>query len=101
MTYAKGGTTYILTNKNHTTLYTGVTSDITSRIIEHKEKHYPKSFSARYNLNILLYMEHYPTIEEAIEREKKIKAKTRKNKEILINRTNPEWKDLSNKVLNW
>ena len=101
MTHAKGGTVYILTNKNRTTLYTGVTSDIASRIIEHKKKIYPKSFTARYNLHVLIYVEHYSMIEEAIDREKKIKSKTRKNKEIMINKVNPEWKDLSNEVLDW
>ncbi len=43
----KGGVTYIMTNYSHTTLYTGVTSDIVSRVIEHKEKHYPESFTSK------------------------------------------------------
>lgn len=101
MTHVRGGTVYILTNKNRTTLYTGVTSDIASRISQHKKKVYPKSFTSRYNLNVLIYMEHYSMIEEAIDREKKIKSKTRKNKEIMINKVNPEWKDLLNEVLDW
>ena len=54
---AKGGFTYIMTNKNNTTLYVGVSSDIKDRVYQHKEKIYPKSFTARYNLNKLVYFE--------------------------------------------
>ena len=97
----RGGTVYIITNKNLTTLYTGVTSDIVSRIIQHKEKHYPGSFSARYQLNVLVYYENLPSIEEAIDREKFIKGKSRKWKETLIGGMNPEWLDLSEEVLKW
>ena len=97
----RGGSVYIMTNKNCTTLYTGVTSDLTSRIIEHQEKAYPNSFTARYNLNVLVYMEHFSTIEEAIDREKKVKNKTRINKEKLIASLNPDWKNLSPEVLAW
>jgi len=92
---------YILTNKRRTTLYTGVTSDLPSRIRQHIDKVYPKSFSARYNLTNLIYMEHLSTIEEAIDREKKIKGKSRANKEKLISDYNPDWKDLTPEVLNW
>jgi len=97
----RGGSVYILTNKNRTTLYTGVTSDLSSRLRQHQSKEFPNSFSARYNLNILIYMEHHPSIEEAIHREKMIKGKTRINKEKLIGKHNPEWKDLSSEVLAW
>jgi len=96
-----GGSVYILTNKRRTTLYTGVTSDLPSRIRQHIDKVYPKSFSARYNLTNLIYMEHLSTIEEAIDREKKIKGKSRANKEKLISDYNPDWKDLTPEVLNW
>ena len=51
----RGGYVYILANKNKTTLYTGVTSDLVNRIIEHKEKKFKGSFSAKYNLDILVY----------------------------------------------
>ena len=53
----KGGAIYILTNKNNTALYTGVTSDLTSRLMQHIDKAYPRSFSAKYNLNKLVYYE--------------------------------------------
>ncbi len=97
----RGGSVYILTNKNKTTLYVGVTSDLSSRIRQHLNKEFPHSFSARYNLTHLIYMEHFSSIEEAIEREKKIKSKTRVNKEKLITKHNPNWNDLANDVLNW
>ena len=97
----RGGSVYILTNKNSTTLYTGVTSDLPARLRQHQSKEFPRSFSARYNLTILIYMEHFSTIEEAIHREKMIKGKTRTNKEKLINKTNPDWIDLSPEVLEW
>ena len=51
----KPGFIYIITNKYQTVVYTGVTSNLPQRIIEHKEKRYPNSFSARYSLNILVY----------------------------------------------
>lgn len=97
----RGGSVYILTNKNKTTLYTGVTSDLTSRLRQHQNKEFPRSFSARFNLIVLVYMEHFHSKEEAIHREKMIKGKTRSNKEKLINNYNPEWKDLSIEVLEW
>ena len=89
-----GGTIYIITNKNNTTLYVGVTSDLISRMYEHKEKVYPKSFSSRYNLNKLVFYESYYSIEEAISREKQIKAGSRKKKIALIESMNPKWIDL-------
>lgn len=55
----KPGFIYIITNKYQTVVYTGVTSNLPQRIIEHKEKRYPNSFSARYSLNILVYYEQF------------------------------------------
>ncbi|MDN5217373.1 GIY-YIG nuclease family protein [Fulvivirgaceae bacterium BMA12] len=97
----KGGAVYILTNKNNTTLYIGVTSNLLGRIIEHKEKLYPKSFTARYNLNKLVYFETFYDIEEAIAREKQLKGGSRKKKVHLIRQFNPEWKDLFSTIENW
>ncbi len=62
-----------MTNKNKTTLYIGVTSDLYSRIIEHKEHKYPNSFTAKYYLEYCIYYEPFYNIEEAIAREKEIK----------------------------
>ncbi|MDE5417550.1 GIY-YIG nuclease family protein [Labilibaculum sp. DW002] len=85
---------YILTNKNHTVLYTGVTSNLKLRVVQHKEKTNPKSFTARYNVDELVYYEQFFDIGEAIEREKQIKAGSRQKKIDLINEYNPEWRDL-------
>ncbi|MBX2943379.1 MAG: GIY-YIG nuclease family protein [Cyclobacteriaceae bacterium] len=97
----RGGSVYIVTNKNKTTLYTGVTSDLQARISEHKDKVYQTSFTARYNLTILVYHEGFHSIEEAIAREKYIKGKSRKWKNELIGKLNPSWKDLYSEIINW
>ncbi|MFC3880928.1 GIY-YIG nuclease family protein [Algoriphagus namhaensis] len=85
---------YIITNKNNTVLYVGVTSNLNRRIYQHKVKGDPKSFSSKYNLDKLVYFESYNSILEAIEREKQLKAGSRAKKEILIKSVNPEWLDL-------
>ena len=85
---------YILTNKNNTTLYIGVTSNLPKRILEHKQNIYEKSFSKRYNLHKLVYWESFQEIGEAIGREKQLKGGSRQKKINLINQLNPEWKDL-------
>jgi putative endonuclease len=90
----KPGYVYILTNKNNTTLYVGVTSNLKQRIIEHKEKYYPKSFTARYNLNKLVYNEAFQMIGDAIGREKQLKGGSRAKKIALIASVNPLWEDL-------
>jgi putative endonuclease len=69
----RGGCVYIITNVFNTVMYIGVTSDLFSRITEHKNKIHPKSFTAKYNCNKLVYYEMYPTIDDAIGREKKLK----------------------------
>ncbi len=84
---------YIMTNKNHTTLYTGVTNNLVRRVLEHKN-HLIEGFTKRYNLEILVYYEMTKDIQAAILREKQIKGGSRKKKEILINSINPEWRDL-------
>lgn len=85
---------YILTNKNHTVLYTGVTSNLKLRVEQHKMKSNPKSFTARYNVDELVYYEQYFDIGEAIFREKQIKAGSRQKKLDLIKGFNSEWRDL-------
>jgi putative endonuclease len=97
----KGGHVYIMSNQHNTTLYTGVTNDLVNRVTEHKEKIHPKSFTARYNINKLVYYEGFHSIEEAIEREKQLKAGSRKDKEQLINKLNPTWDDLYDKIKYW
>jgi putative endonuclease len=92
----KPGYVYILTNKNNTTLYVGVTSNLKQRILQHKEKQDKKSFTARYNLDKLVYYEAYQMIGDAIGREKQLKAGSRAKKIALIESINPEWLDLYN-----
>ncbi|MFC2086414.1 GIY-YIG nuclease family protein [Bacteroidota bacterium] len=90
----RGGYIYIMTNKNNTVIYTGVTSDLKNRILEHKEEVYKNSFTSRYNIKKLIYFEGFQNIEEAIIREKQIKAGSRQKKIHLINTKNPKWIDL-------
>ena len=94
----RGGYIYILTNKNHTVLYTGVTSNLRNRIFEHKENVYKSAFTKRYNVHKLVYYESFLHIEEAIAREKQIKGGSRSNKVVLIDTFNPQWKDLSGDI---
>jgi putative endonuclease len=84
---------YIITNNANTTLYTGVTGQLIGRIWYHKNKSV-SSFSSRYNLNKLVYYEVYEDVNQAITREKQIKAGSRKKKIELIQKNNPEWNDL-------
>ena len=84
---------YILTNRTQKSLYTGVTRDLIKRIYQHKNK-VVNSYTSKYNINILVYYEIFDSIEEAIKREKQIKAGSRKNKIKLIENFNPEWRDL-------
>ncbi|MFA6393290.1 MAG: GIY-YIG nuclease family protein [Patescibacteria group bacterium] len=95
MRNTKYGYVYINTNKRHTVLYTGVTSRLFGRSGEHKEKLNKSSFTSKYNVDKLVYYEHYESITDAIAREKQIKGYLRKKKIVLINSLNPEWKDLS------
>ena len=94
----KPGFIYIIINKYQTVVYTGVTSNLPQRIMEHKEKKYTNSFSTRYNLNILVYFEQFQCIGDAIAREKQIKAGSREAKNSLIRSMNPTWKDLFEEI---
>lgn len=85
---------YILTNKMNTVLYTGITNNVEKRIFEHKSKCF-KGFTAKYNVNKLVYFETYSDIYEAIQREKQIKNGSRQKKIDLIQSLNPRWKDLA------
>ena len=85
---------YILTNKHRTVLYTGVTSDIISRLEEHKQGKY-SGFTKRYNVNLLVYFEKFDYIDQAILREKQIKKFRRAKKLSLIQTTNPTLTELT------
>ena len=97
----RSGAVYIMTNEFHHVLYTGVTSDLKKRVYEHKNKIYPESFTAIYQTFKLVYYEGFHRIEDAIVREKQIKAGSRKKKIELIEALNPNWKDLYDEVLLW
>ncbi|UOE50691.1 GIY-YIG nuclease family protein [Mucilaginibacter sp. SMC90] len=85
---------YIITNQANTVLYVGVTNDIKNRISEHKLKIF-KGFTAMYNCNKLVYFEDFQWIQDAIAREKQLKAGSRQKKIDLIIADNPMWNDLS------
>ncbi len=96
----KGGSIYMMTNEFNTVIYIGVTSDLLSRISEHKNKKYLGSFTSRYKISKLIYYETFHDIEEAIAREKQLKGGSRKKKVALIESMNPKWEDLYDK-LDW
>lgn len=76
-------------------MYTGVTSNLKSRIENHKTKKYPNSFTAKYNANKLVWYQEFDSIVCARAREKQIKAGSRAKKLKLIEAMNPKWEDLS------
>ena len=90
---------YILTNKHKTVLYTGVTNDLVRRVYEHKNHADPKSFTAKYKTDRLIYFEQTSDVRSAIEREKQIKSWSRDRKTDLIFQSNPHWLDLYNQIL--
>ena len=86
---------YILTNHTNTVLYTGITNNLERRITEHRKGLSKHSFSYRYKLYKLVWIQEFPSPEEAIISEKKIKGWKRKKKIQLIESINPQWEDLS------
>ena len=87
---------YILTNWNRQVLYVGVTNDLAKRLYEHKNAN-ADSFTGRYGVDKLVYFETTESIRAAIAREKQIKAYRRAKKNLLIEKTNPQWHDLFEK----
>ena len=86
-----------MTNRNNTTLYTGITNDLKRRVYEHKEK-MVGGFTKKYKLNKLVYYEVFEDPENAILREKQIKGGPRQKKNDLIDSVNKEWRDLYDKI---
>jgi putative endonuclease len=84
---------YIMTNRRFGSLYVGVTNDIARRAWEHREGVVP-GFTKRYRLHVLVLVEEYQQIDDAIHREKRLKHWKREWKVALIEKTNPEWDDL-------
>jgi putative endonuclease len=85
---------YLLTNWNKKVMYIGVTNNLIRRIYEHKNKQV-KGFTEKYNINKLVYFEETNDIRAALEREKEIKKWRREKKNELVEKMNPEWRDLS------
>jgi putative endonuclease len=90
---------YITTNPKRTTIYTGVTNDLQTRLKQHFDNcGDKKTFAGRYYCYNLIYWERFEQIQHAIEREKEIKGWTREKKSKLIASTNPNWKFLNNEI---
>jgi putative endonuclease len=88
---------YIVTNKNHTVLYIGVTGSLGSRIHDHRAR-LIEGFTKRYQATKLIYYEDYPDPTSAIQREKQLKGWRREKKIALIGRMNPRWFDLFDQI---
>ena len=84
----------ILANKRIGTLYIGLTNDLFTRSFQYKLKQDPDSFTAKYNIDKLVYFEEYQYIQDAILREKQLKKWNRQGKIRLIEKDNPAWRDL-------
>ena len=90
---------YILTNEKGNVLYTGITDDLIRRVYEHKNPLDKGSFTARYNVDKLVYYEVTSDVTAAIEREKQIKGWNRKRKNKLVETKNPNWNELYDSIL--
>jgi putative endonuclease len=84
---------YILANRHHTVLYTGVTNDLVRRVFEHRAKLFA-GFAPQYNVDKLVFFEAFTDVIAAIAREKQIKGGSRAKKAALIAAVNPDWADL-------
>jgi putative endonuclease len=84
---------YLLTKVKRNVLYVGVTDDLENRVAEHRSGK-GGAFTARYQVNTLVYAEEYQYIEDAIAREKEIKGWRRSKKDALVTSVNPTWADL-------
>jgi putative endonuclease len=90
---------YILASKKNGTLYIGVTNNLTRRVYEHKNN-LIDGFTKKYNVHNLIYYEESPDMISVITREKQVKKWKRQWKIELIEKLNPEWKDLYSEIIN-
>lgn len=88
---------YIMTNAHKNVVYVGVTNNLARRVWEH-EKGTNKGFTQKYNCKYLVFFEQYDDVIQAIHREKEIKKWSRKKKDLLISKFNPDWKFLNESV---
>lgn len=93
----KGGYVYFMTNKSNRVLYVGVTNNLSRRIGEHEQGR-GSAFTNKYNCTKLVYFEVFPDIEQATVREKQIKHYKREWKDNLVDKMNPEWRDLATEI---
>lgn len=89
---------YIITNRNHSVLYIGVTNSLSRRMWEHR-KGTGANFPATYQCKKLVYYEHYTNVHQALDRETQLKKWSRAKKVALIERFNPRWFDLGAEIL--
>ena len=89
---------YIVASRRNGTLYTGVTSNLPQRAYQHREGMLP-GFTARYGCKTLVWYELHGRMEDAIAREKQVKAGSRRKKLALIETLNPDWRDLYNDLI--
>ncbi len=89
---------YIMASKRNGTLYTGVTSNLAQRVWQHKQK-MVEGFTEKYGVTMLVYYEIFEDAESAIIREKRIKKWRRAWKLQLIEKKNPDWKDLYKEII--
>lgn len=90
---------YILTNANKNLIYIGVTNNLIRRVYEHKHHLDKGSYTARYNIDQLVYFEETSDVEAAISREKQLKGWNRARKNRLVESKNSEWKDIYTQIL--
>jgi putative endonuclease len=88
---------YMMTNQHHSLFYTGMTNELKTRAWQHKTGKV-KGFTSRYNLDKLVWYEDHEWVQDAIAREKQIKRWSRKKKIALIEKMNPNWEDLYNRL---
>ena len=87
---------YILTSATGRALYIGITTDLSRRLSEHRGG--KVTHTSKYRINRLIFVEPYDTAPDAIAREKQLKGWRRSKKIALINRSNPDWRDLSGEI---
>jgi putative endonuclease len=89
---------YIMASQRNGTIYTGVTANLSQRAWQHREGLIP-GFTKRYGCKLLVHIERYETMDDAISREKQIKGGSRRDKLKLIEQSNPQWLDLYETLL--
>ena len=93
-----GGWVYIMADRYRGTIYVGSTADLALRIVQHREGQGSK-FCAEYGLTRLVWAELLPTMQDAMDQEKRIKRWRREWKFALVEKNNPEWRDLFDDIL--